>query len=413
MGFDARVTAELVDLPALRAFLVAHAVPGLDDVEVRPTGRAGTGGWSRSGAAPPRRSPSPCRPAPSARPVDRRRRRPGCRRRGHRRGSPVGRARRSTRRPAWPRSRTTRCSARSCGPGRTCGCPAAPTRSRPRCSSCSASTSRSPPGACSPPASSRPTAPPPESCARVAARATTWAPDSASCAPFPGARGAGGPRPGGPAADGRRHRARARTVVAIARPSPTARLALSATADPARIRAALLALPGVGPWTADLVALRGPARPRRLPPRRPRAAQGPRRRHRRGGRRGWPAAWRPHRSLAVLHLWTHHALDPPRADAARPAARHPADRRRGPTMVRCPSTATRRSSCAPRSWVRPTASSPSSPAAWARCARSARGCGARSRASAPARAGHARRRPVLRGPQPRHRDPGRDARPVG
>jgi DNA-3-methyladenine glycosylase II/AraC family transcriptional regulator of adaptative response / DNA-3-methyladenine glycosylase II len=23
-------------------------------------------------------------------------------------------------------------------------------------------------------------------------------------------------------------------------------------------------------------------------------------------------AWRPHRSLAVLHLWTHHAIDPPR-----------------------------------------------------------------------------------------------------
>jgi len=23
-------------------------------------------------------------------------------------------------------------------------------------------------------------------------------------------------------------------------------------------------------------------------------------------------AWRPHRSLAVLHLWTHVAIDPPR-----------------------------------------------------------------------------------------------------
>ena len=23
-------------------------------------------------------------------------------------------------------------------------------------------------------------------------------------------------------------------------------------------------------------------------------------------------AWRPYRSLAVLHLWTHHAIDPPR-----------------------------------------------------------------------------------------------------
>ena len=38
MRFDRRVTPDLVDLPALRAFLVAHAVPGLDDVEVLADG---------------------------------------------------------------------------------------------------------------------------------------------------------------------------------------------------------------------------------------------------------------------------------------------------------------------------------------------------------------------------------------
>ena len=38
MRFDHHVTSDLVDLPALRAFLVAHAVPGLDDVEVLADG---------------------------------------------------------------------------------------------------------------------------------------------------------------------------------------------------------------------------------------------------------------------------------------------------------------------------------------------------------------------------------------
>jgi DNA repair protein RecO (recombination protein O) len=52
-------------------------------------------------------------------------------------------------------------------------------------------------------------------------------------------------------------------------------------------------------------------------------------------------------------------------------------------MVRCPSTATRRSSCVPRSWARPTASSPCSPGASGRCGSSARGCGAPGPASAP------------------------------
>ena len=43
----------------------------------------------------------------------------------------------------------------------------------------------------------------------------------------------------------------------------------------AETRERLLAIPGVGPWTADLVGAAGAARPRRLPPRRPGAPQGP------------------------------------------------------------------------------------------------------------------------------------------
>src|SRR5512141_745896 len=38
MRLDRPVTTELVDLPALRAFLVAHAVPGLDEVEALADG---------------------------------------------------------------------------------------------------------------------------------------------------------------------------------------------------------------------------------------------------------------------------------------------------------------------------------------------------------------------------------------
>ena len=128
--------------------------------------------------------------------------------------------------------------------------------------------------------------------------------------------------------------ARARTVVAIAgavadgslslRPTPdprsqedfaesgsgTARIARSAP-DFARTRAEMLALPGVGPWTADLVALRALRDPDVFLPgdlvlRRAL-----------GGVTAKEAAtvaqaWRPHRSLAVLHLWTHHSIDPPR-----------------------------------------------------------------------------------------------------
>ena len=106
--------------------------------------------------------------------------------------------------------------------------------------------------------------------------------------------------------------ARARTVVAIARAVADGTLDLAPSADAdqrAAPRAALLALPGVGPWTADLVALRALRDPDVFLPgdlvlRRAL-----------GGITAREAAaaaetWAPHRSLAVLHLWTHHAIDP-------------------------------------------------------------------------------------------------------
>ncbi len=105
--------------------------------------------------------------------------------------------------------------------------------------------------------------------------------------------------------------ARARTLVALAEAVADG-LALGPTSDPrvrARTRAALLALPGVGPWTADLVAMRCLRDPDVFLPgdlvlRRALGGVTAREAER------LAEAWRPHRSLAVVHLWTHHALDP-------------------------------------------------------------------------------------------------------
>ena len=107
--------------------------------------------------------------------------------------------------------------------------------------------------------------------------------------------------------------ARARTVVAIARAVADGTVALTPrrAADVAEVRAALLALPGIGPWTADLVALRALRDPDVFLPgdlvlRKALGAVTAR------AAATASEAWRPHRSLAVLHLWTHHAIDPPR-----------------------------------------------------------------------------------------------------
>ena len=73
----------------------------------------------------------------------------------------------------------------------------------------------------------------------------------------------------------------------------------------------MMALPGVGPWTAGLVALRALRDPDVFLP-----GDLVLRRALGGVTAAQAAvmaeAWRPHRSLAVLHLWTHHAIDPPR-----------------------------------------------------------------------------------------------------
>ena len=105
--------------------------------------------------------------------------------------------------------------------------------------------------------------------------------------------------------------ARARTVVAIAQAVAGGALSLEPTPEVAEIRQVMLALPGVGPWTADLVALRALRDPDVFLP------GDLVLRKSLGGVSAKVAtatagAWRPYRSLAVLHLWTHHAIDPVR-----------------------------------------------------------------------------------------------------
>jgi AraC family transcriptional regulator of adaptative response / DNA-3-methyladenine glycosylase II len=95
--------------------------------------------------------------------------------------------------------------------------------------------------------------------------------------------------------------ARRRTVAALAGTLARGELVLDPGTDRARTEHALLALPGIGPWTAALVALRGLGDPDVWLPgdlvlRRSLAALG-------STDADAAARWRPWRSYAVLHLW--------------------------------------------------------------------------------------------------------------
>ncbi len=96
--------------------------------------------------------------------------------------------------------------------------------------------------------------------------------------------------------------ARARTLVAVAKAVVDGSLTLDSRADVGRTRAVLRALPGIGPWTAEIIAMRALGWPDAFPAgdlgllrslgmtsaRRAEAAS---------------RAWRPWRSYAVMHLW--------------------------------------------------------------------------------------------------------------
>jgi AraC family transcriptional regulator of adaptative response / DNA-3-methyladenine glycosylase II len=99
---------------------------------------------------------------------------------------------------------------------------------------------------------------------------------------------------------------RGRTLVALARAICDGELELAHDADRAATRAALLALPGIGPWTASYVAMRALGDPDAFP------ASDLVLRQRLGDESGLASVrsveqqaerWRPYRAYAAVHLW--------------------------------------------------------------------------------------------------------------
>jgi AraC family transcriptional regulator of adaptative response / DNA-3-methyladenine glycosylase II len=102
--------------------------------------------------------------------------------------------------------------------------------------------------------------------------------------------------------------ARARTLIALANAVLSGALSLTRGADPAQVRDRMLALPGVGPWTANLVAMRALGAPDAFP-----AgdlgvlrALGTKSAQEAEAR---AEAWRPWRAYAAMHLWNLPIID--------------------------------------------------------------------------------------------------------
>jgi AraC family transcriptional regulator of adaptative response / DNA-3-methyladenine glycosylase II len=104
-------------------------------------------------------------------------------------------------------------------------------------------------------------------------------------------------------------------LVALAEAVDDGKLVIDAGADPAELRAALVALPGIGPWTAEYVAMRALRDPDAFMPtdlgiRRAAAALGlpenP------AHLAGLTDGWRPWRSYAMAHLWAMPPAQTPR-----------------------------------------------------------------------------------------------------
>ena len=96
-------------------------------------------------------------------------------------------------------------------------------------------------------------------------------------------------------------RARGRALVALATALAEGSVVLDRGPDRDDVRRALLALPGIGPWTADYVAMRALGHPDVFLPadlaiKRVLADLG-------GSVDSDPERWRPWRSYALMHLW--------------------------------------------------------------------------------------------------------------
>ena len=101
--------------------------------------------------------------------------------------------------------------------------------------------------------------------------------------------------------------------------------ALDRGADRVDVRARLLALPGIGPWTADYVAMRALGDPDVFLP----TDVGVRRALAGLGLPGDAASaqelsrrWRPWRSYGLMHLWSTLDLPPARGTSSVPAQHH-------------------------------------------------------------------------------------------
>jgi AraC family transcriptional regulator of adaptative response / DNA-3-methyladenine glycosylase II len=95
--------------------------------------------------------------------------------------------------------------------------------------------------------------------------------------------------------------ARAATLRALAHEVADGRLALDPLCDHAETRQRLLALPGIGPWTAEYVAMRGLGDPDAFP------ATDLVLRRAVAGAADRAERWRPWRAYAAMHLWNAHA----------------------------------------------------------------------------------------------------------
>jgi AraC family transcriptional regulator of adaptative response / DNA-3-methyladenine glycosylase II len=110
--------------------------------------------------------------------------------------------------------------------------------------------------------------------------------------------------------------ARGRALLGLVAALAAGEVVLDAGGDREQARQRLLALPGIGPWTAGYVAMRALRDPDAFLP----TDLGVRRSLERLGHDGRPAAaerlaerWRPYRAYAMQHLWAHLAADRPAA----------------------------------------------------------------------------------------------------
>ncbi|MGH3504767.1 MAG: DNA-3-methyladenine glycosylase family protein, partial [Nocardioidaceae bacterium] len=98
-------------------------------------------------------------------------------------------------------------------------------------------------------------------------------------------------------------RARGRALVRLSAAVAQGDVVLDRSADRREVRETLLALPGIGPWTADYIALRALGDPDAFLP----TDLGVRNGLARMGADGAPASraerWRPWRSYALMHVW--------------------------------------------------------------------------------------------------------------